>query len=195
MLTSKRAFHGIPQNFYRLPALGTNPPSPTPSYHAPWSSNQTQPWPSQSEVATYHNKRLLCQPGVEILSCQNPSQQQHDAAPEPHRGSFPASRRNPSGLAKGACAAQAQAFRAPTRRLPSTLWPERASKRATARPPAQDPFLESALCALAAKLPCDTLPPPRFAPADWNRTAALPVIPFVFAMGHLVEFATSPVRV
>ena len=70
MLTSKRAFHGIPQNFYRLPALGTNPPSPTPSYHAPWSSNQTQPWPSQSEVATYHNKRLLCQPGVEILSCQ-----------------------------------------------------------------------------------------------------------------------------
>ena len=76
MLTSKRAFHGIPQNFYRLPALGTNPPSPTPSYHAPWSSNQTQPWPSQSEVATYHNKRLLCQPGVEILSCQNPSQQQ-----------------------------------------------------------------------------------------------------------------------
>ena len=97
MLTSKRAFHGIPQNFYRLPALGTNPPSPTPSYHAPWSSNQTQPWPSQSEVATYHNKRLLCQPGVEILSCQNPSQQQHDAAPEPHRGSFPASRQEPLG--------------------------------------------------------------------------------------------------
>ena len=48
------------------------------------TSNVTQPWLGQSEVATYHNKRLLCEPGAAILSCHNPAGQQPcAAAPEP----------------------------------------------------------------------------------------------------------------
>ena len=51
-------------------------------------------------------------------------QQPHDAAPEPLYGHFPASMQEiPSGIAKGVCVAQAQAFRASTQRLASAHRP------------------------------------------------------------------------
>ena len=62
-------------------------------------------------------------------------QQPHDAAPEPHRGSFPAStQRNPLDSLSASPWPQAQAFRAPTRRLPSTLWPQNRSRENESRP-------------------------------------------------------------
>ena len=77
------------------------------------TSNVTQPWLGQSEVATYHNKRLLCEPGVEILSCHNPSRPATVCrCARGAVGSFQSSRRRktPSGLAKGPSVAPAQEF-------------------------------------------------------------------------------------
>ena len=58
----------------------------------------------------------------------------------------------------------------------------------------QAPFLAAARCAREAKLPFETLPPPRFDPADWIRDAAFPVIPFDFAMVYLLQMSVERER-
>ena len=41
------------------------------------TSKVTQPWLGHSEVGTYHNKRLLCEPRVAIHSCHTPAGNNH----------------------------------------------------------------------------------------------------------------------
>ena len=51
--------------------------------------------------------------------------------------------------------------------------------------------MAAARCAREAKPPLETLPPPRFAPDDWMRDAALLVIPLDFAMIHLLQMVVE----